>query len=228
LPTSQKKYSVNRHRKIGRNTCKNLVDYLATKNITLINRSEEKANELATELGLQSASFNDLHNQLNKADVVIVATNADEPFINKQNIATDKKKVLIDLSIPNNIHPELKHADNIILVNVDELSKINDETLQMRLAEVPKAKAIIALHIQEFTDWNDMRKNVPAIKAVKQKLSDMNQCSLFQSIYTAGDFNNTAIIQKVVNNMAAKMRTQHQPGCYYIEAINDFIAVTAN
>lgn len=77
-------------------------------------------------------------------------------------------------------------------------------------------------------DWNNMRKNVPAIKAVKQKLSDMNQCSLFQSIYTAGNFNNTELIQKVVNNMAAKMRTQHQPGCYYIEAINDFIAVTAN
>ncbi|MBA4198668.1 MAG: glutamyl-tRNA reductase [Chitinophaga sp.] len=214
--------------KIGRNTCKNLVDYLSTKNITLINRSEDKANELANELGLQSAPFHELNNELNKADVVIVATNADEPFINEQNITADKKKVLIDLSIPNNIHPALKNSENITLVNVDELSKINDETLQMRLAEVPKAKAIIALHMQEFTDWNNMRKNVPAIKAVKQKLSDMNQCSLFQSIYTAGNFNNTELIQKVVNNMAAKMRTQHQPGCYYIEAINDFIAVTAN
>ena len=39
--------------KIGRNTCKNLVDYLQTKNITLINRTETKAAELATELGLK-------------------------------------------------------------------------------------------------------------------------------------------------------------------------------
>jgi glutamyl-tRNA reductase len=41
--------------KIGRNTCKNLVDYLGTKNITLINRSPEKAEELAIELGLRAA-----------------------------------------------------------------------------------------------------------------------------------------------------------------------------
>jgi glutamyl-tRNA reductase len=215
--------------KIGRNTCKNLVDYLQTTNITLINRSENKAFELATELNLKTASFNNLIEEVNNADVVIVATNADAPFINQHNIAINKKKVLIDLSIPNNIHPSLKEIENITLVNVDDLSKINDETLQMRLAEVPKARQIIETHIKEFRDWNNMRKNVPAIKAVKQKLNDMNQCKLFLSVYNSPtNFNNPEVIQKVVNNMAAKMRLQHQPGCYYIEAINDFITVAAN
>jgi glutamyl-tRNA reductase len=38
----------------------------------------------------------------------------------------------------------------------------------------------------------------------------------------------TAIIQKVVNTVAVKMRTQHQPGCYYIEAINDFMTISIN
>ena len=38
--------------KIGRNTCKNMVDYLGTTNITLINRTAEKAAALANELGL--------------------------------------------------------------------------------------------------------------------------------------------------------------------------------
>ena len=46
--------------KIGRNTCRNLVDYLPVKNITLINRTDEKAKALATELGLRAASFNNL------------------------------------------------------------------------------------------------------------------------------------------------------------------------
>src|SRR4028119_751563 len=46
--------------KIGRNTCRNLVDYLNTKKITLINRSEEKAMELATELGLHYAPISEL------------------------------------------------------------------------------------------------------------------------------------------------------------------------
>ena len=51
--------------KIGSNTCKNLVDYLGTKNITLINRTESKAAELATALGLKYASLEDLGKRMN-------------------------------------------------------------------------------------------------------------------------------------------------------------------
>ncbi len=46
--------------KIGRNTCRNVVDYLDTKNVTLINRTENKAAQLSAELGLQHASLNEL------------------------------------------------------------------------------------------------------------------------------------------------------------------------
>src|SRR5207344_1105925 len=62
--------------KIGSNTCKNLVDYLGTKNITLINRSPEKAIELATALGLKVADINSLHEEIDTADIIVVATNA--------------------------------------------------------------------------------------------------------------------------------------------------------
>ena len=72
--------------KIGRNTCKNLVDYLGTKNITLINRSPEKAEELAGELGLQSASIENLATGIRNADIILVATNATEPTILKSHL----------------------------------------------------------------------------------------------------------------------------------------------
>ena len=69
--------------KIGRNTCKNVVDYLQITNVTLINRTEEKALELATELGLQTASYDDMATEVATADVVIVATNSEQPIILK-------------------------------------------------------------------------------------------------------------------------------------------------
>src|SRR5206468_12630674 len=59
--------------KIGSITCKNLIDYLGTKNITLINRSPEKAIELANELGLKTADINDLDKAINDADIILVA-----------------------------------------------------------------------------------------------------------------------------------------------------------
>ncbi len=217
--------------KIGSNTCKNLVDYLETRNVTVINRTDDKAQELASELQLNTASYEDLDEQVKQADIIIVATNAAEPVITKASLFNAGKKILIDLSIPNNIEPSAKELTNITLVNVDDLSIINDKTLQKRLAEVPKAKEIITEHMQEFTAWHRLRKNVPVLKAVKEKLNNIHKCPFFQSVYpsvTQLSYVHEESVQKIINNMAVKMRHQHQPGCNYIEAINDFITAHVN
>jgi glutamyl-tRNA reductase len=218
--------------KIGRNTCKNLVDYLGCQHITLINRTDEKAASLAGELGLQYALYSDLKQQVQEADVVIVATHAEEPVIAKATLEKSKRKILIDLSIPNNIDPSAKDLAHITLVNVDDLSRINDETLQKRLNEVPRAKEIIITHIQEFIEWCGMRRHVPALKAARQKLMELQQCGLFLATHphiAETDIDeHSETVQKVINNMALRMRKQQLPGCSYIEAINDFITVRVN
>jgi len=202
--------------KIGRNTCRNLVDYLPVNNITLINRTDEKAGHLAKELGLKSAPYAQLHEEVKKADIIIVATNAQTPTILAKDLAGCGEKVLIDLSIPYNIETEAAKLPGVMLVNVDELSKLKDKTLRKRKAEVPKAKKIIAEHIADFLEWHEMRKHVPVLKAVKIKL---------QEIHRNPDQER---IQKVINGMAVKMRLHNQRGCHYIEAINEFMAPGVN
>lgn len=221
--------------KIGRNTCKNLVDYLETTNITLINRSHEKASALATELGISSAPIDQLSSFIRSSDIILVATNSNEPIILKSHLENQSSKLIIDLSIPYNVEKAAEELSNITLINVDQLSKLKDETLQKRVGEIPKAKEIIDEHKAEFFEWADMRKNVPFIKAVKQKLNDMHQCELFLSTYSSYTTDTTAStqvnqteIQKVIKNMAVKMKQQNQPGCNYIEAINDFITSHRN
>lgn len=216
--------------KFGRNTCKNLVDYLDTKNITLINRTQEKASVLAEELGLQSASLEELPKRIVDADIILVATNSAHPTILRSHLEGLNDKLIIDLSIPHNVEQSTKDLPNITLVNVDELSKLKDKTLAKREAEVPKAKAIIAEHAAEFIDWCQMRKHVPVLKAVKTKLKEINTSPLFIS---APDHNNLKRttdekIQKVINGMASKLKMQNQKGCHYIEAINEFIATGTN
>ncbi|MFW2477034.1 MAG: glutamyl-tRNA reductase [Sediminibacterium sp.] len=212
--------------KIGRNTCKNLVDYLDTNNITLINRTAEKAQELAASMNLQYASWDNLTEEVNSADIVIVATNAENPVLTPANLRTGSQKILIDLSIPNNIDPQLAHQQGIVLANVDDLSKINDQTLRKRKAEVPKAINIIQQYMNEFAEWTSQRRHVPVLKAVKQKLHDMHSCGLFLTSQRVSNDINTEAIQKVVNNVAVKMRSRNQPGCHYIEAINDFMTIS--
>ena len=212
-------------------SCRNLVDYLGTKNITLINRTESKAAELANELGLQYAPAAALADELQNAAIILVATNAPEPVITEALVAGGNNKLIIDLSIPYNVEKAVQQLPNITLVNVDDLSKIKDATLDKRKAEIPKAKAIIKKHINEFLEWHIMRKNVPVLKAVKNKLYAMQSCEMFMS-YSATQLSTTVNaddkIQKVITGMAIKMRNQNKRGCNYIEAINEFIATGTN
>ena len=209
--------------KIGRNTCKNLVDYLKTKNITVINRSEEKALALATELGLQYAPISELAQQVSIADIILVATNSAEPILLKSYLENRNDKLIIDLSIPYNVEASAQKLSNVTLVNVDELSKIKDETLENRKMEIPKAKSIIAMHIKELMEWYEQRNNLSVLKDVKLKLSELSLKSIFSNINgkkVVPVINNEVRIQLIIKDMASKMRHQNQPGCHYIEAIN--------
>lgn len=210
--------------KIGRNTCKNMVDYLETKNITLINRSPDKAAELATELGLQHAPIENLTSEIAKADIILVATNSPEPTILKEHVEGQNEKLIIDLSIPYNVEATAQQLPNVQVVNVDELSKLKDETLKMRLAEVPKAKAIIGEIMSEFEEWCEMRKHVPMLKDLKIKLKEL--VSYHQHLYTTTTCPKKldVYIQRVLNETAGKIKIQNQRGCQYIAALNDFIS----
>ncbi|HMH32868.1 MAG TPA: glutamyl-tRNA reductase [Puia sp.] len=215
--------------KIGRNTCKNLKDYLRTNRITLINRSIGKAAALAGELGLQYAPMDKVEEYIHKSDIILVATNASEPILLKSQVENRGEKLLIDLSIPFNVEKNASSLPGITLVTVDDLSKLKDETLQKREAEIPKATTIVRNAMKEFMEWHEMRRHVVVLKAVKIKLQEIHTCPLFVQIAPekrtpSSDEN----IQRVINGMASKMRRQNQPGCNYIEAINEFMATGTN
>jgi glutamyl-tRNA reductase len=209
--------------KIGRNTCKNLVDYLGTNKITLINRSPEKAEELASELGLTSAPLQNLAQEVQKADIILVATNSPEPTVLKQHLEGQGEKLIIDLSIPYNVEEAAQHLPNVQMINVDQLSKLKDETLKMRLAEVPKAKTIIGELMQEFEEWCEMRKHVPLLKDLKVKLKELYAHPQYIHTTVCSKTIDTQI-QRVLNETAGKIKVQNQRGCQYIAALNDFIS----
>jgi len=217
--------------KMGRNTCRNMVDYLGTHNITLINRTEERAAELAAEVNVHYAPWDQLPAEIASSDIILVATNAEQPVLLRSHLEGRGDKLIIDLSIPCNVEESVTSLPGISLINVDELSKMKDETLLKREAEVPKAKAIIAEHIAELMEWQEMRRHVPVLKAVKTKLKELHTCPIFNRL-SGEPFPFTTHtdeqIQRVLNGMATKMRHHNQGGCHYIEAINEYIATGNN
>ncbi|MEO5967100.1 MAG: glutamyl-tRNA reductase [Ferruginibacter sp.] len=217
--------------KFGCNTCKNLVDYLPGYKITLINRTEEKAKNLAEAHKLNFRPIEELQECIDNADIIIVATTSDKPIICDTNIKKGSCKILIDLSMPANICLSVKTLPGIKHIGIDELSKIKDDTLQKRSSEIPRAKEIIKEHINSFLTWNEMRKNVPVLKAVRITLQNIHipdtNCTTSPN---TGEFkfNSEDKIQKVINEMAIKMKRENRKGCNYIEAINDYISHPSN
>lgn len=210
--------------KIGRNTCQNLLTITPGANITLINRTPEKARALAQSLKLNYADLNDLALHIRNADIIVLATNAAEPVLFKHHLTGSNSKLIIDLAIPYNASADLKQLPHIKLVNVDDLSKIKDETLEKRKAELPKAMAIVLEHAATFMDWYQTRKKAAALTALKNQLHQIalahpQLLSDRPFVDAPADWR----IQQVVNTVAAKMSTHRPSGCQYINAINDFI-----
>jgi glutamyl-tRNA reductase len=210
--------------KIGRNTCKNLVDYVGTKNITLINRSADKATALAGDLGLRSSTLENLDEEVAGADIILVATNAAQPVIQKNHVEGKGEKLIIDLSVPCNVAEEAQVLPNVHMVNIDKLSRIKDDTLKMRLAEVPKAKGIISELMIEFADWCEMRRHVPLLKDLKVKLKELHAHPQYIQTTTCPKKLDVQI-QRVLNETAGKIKVQNSRGCQYLAALNDFINV---
>ncbi|MFD2566148.1 glutamyl-tRNA reductase [Pseudotenacibaculum haliotis] len=157
--------------KMGKHTCKNLAEYTKNTSVCLINRTEEKAAAFVKEHpSIRQAKIENLSEEIANADVLIVSTGADKPTVTTKHVAKDKELLVLDLSMPENVDEEVAKFDAVTLVNVDELSKITDETLALRKKEVPFAEKIIETHKEEFNEWLDHRRLVPAINALKESL----------------------------------------------------------
>jgi glutamyl-tRNA reductase len=189
----------------------------------LVNRSPEKATALAEELGLRCASADMLPEEIRKADIILVATNSQEPTIRREHVEGMGDKLIIDLSIPYNVEEAAQRLPNIQMVNVDQLSKLKDETLKQRLAEVPKARTIITAIMQEFEEWCEMRKHVPMLKDLKLKLKELYDHPQYVQTITCPKKVDLHI-QRVLNETAGKIKLLNQRGCQYITALNDFIS----
>ncbi|MDG1226859.1 MAG: glutamyl-tRNA reductase [Polaribacter sp.] len=162
--------------KMGRNTCKNLAEYTQNKSVCLINRTEEKATEFVKDhLSIRKSVIGNLKDEIAKTDVLIVSTGADKPTITEEHIVDGKEILIIDLSMPENVLHNLTHHKNVTLVNIDELSRVTDETLAKRQAEIPYAEDIIETHKLEFNDWLNDRRFTPAIAALKKSLETIKK-----------------------------------------------------
>ncbi|QCX39995.1 glutamyl-tRNA reductase [Aureibaculum algae] len=199
--------------KIGRNTCDNLVKHTHNKHITLVNRTKDKALEVAGKFDVTVADFTNLESEIKKADVLIVATGAPIPTVTKAILSNDKPLLVLDLSIPKNVSNDIEDLENVSLVHLDDLSKITDDTLKNRTAQIPLAEGIIDEIKKEFKAWLETRKFAPTIKALKLRLEEIKLEEIDFQRKKITDFNeqqaqllSDRIVQKITKQFANHLK----------------------
>ena len=157
--------------KIGRNTCENLIKHTENDHIVLINRTHEKAINIAGKFNVLVKEYGELPTEIRKADVMIVATGAQLPTVAKDIIHTEKPLLILDLSIPSNVHENVKNLEHVKVVNLDNLSQITNKTLEERKKHLPHAEEILREIEAEFSQWLHDRQYAPTLRALKAKLT---------------------------------------------------------
>ena len=203
--------------KIGRNTCENLIKHTGNEHITLINRTKDKAERIAGKFNLIVKDYADLQAEIRNADILIVATGAQNPTISKELIYSNKDLLILDLSIPKNVAPDVAELPNVKLVHLDQLSQITDKNLERRKQFIPEAKAIIDEVEIDFNKWLETRKFAPTIKALKKKLRSMKDDELDFQRKKISDFNDEQaeivsdrIIQKIMKHFANHLKVESE------------------
>ncbi|MFD2822434.1 glutamyl-tRNA reductase [Lacinutrix iliipiscaria] len=199
--------------KIGRNTCENLVKHTKNEHITLINRTKSTAEEVAGKFNLIVKDYANLQEEINTSDILIVATGAQLPTVDKHIIQSKKPLLILDLSIPKNVDENVSELNHVTLVHLDHLSQITDETLENRKLHIPLAEKIIEDVKAEFNAWLETRKFAPTIKALKHKLNDFKVAELDTQRKKISNFNeeqaeiiSNNIIQKITNHFAHHLK----------------------
>jgi glutamyl-tRNA reductase len=206
--------------KIGKVTCKNLVNLGASK-LTLINRTRDRAEFVADKFNLEVADIEQMPEQIAQADLVIVATGAAAPVIRPEHmlpsIENPKFKIMLDLSVPRNIDPKVAALDFVDVANMDMLSDVTDEAYKKREREVPLVKNIIEEEYSNYKLWLNEQRVVPTIKALTQKFESIREDELnfFKNKIETDDFEKIDnMTRRIVNKLAAysieHLREHHQ------------------
>lgn len=160
---------------IGQDVCLNLQNS-NLKNVTILNRTIEKAEKLATRCGFRFGGIDSLKEEINNADLIISSVSGNEPLITRallNDIKILSYKFFIDLSMPRSIEQEIGEVHGAILYNLDDLREKTNEAVEKRKASIPVVQAIIKETIAEFEDWSKEMVVSPTIQKLKSALEQI-------------------------------------------------------
>jgi glutamyl-tRNA reductase len=149
--------------------------------VTVVNRTHSRGLELAEKLNIRSAKWEELDEQLAKANIVVSSIAAPQYLFNKDSLKNTMRKrtagplLIIDIGVPRCFDPEIEKLDNLYLYSIDDLAQVAERNFKLREGEIDQAVEIISQKKAEFMEWFGSRELGPIIGQMKELFEQISK-----------------------------------------------------
>ena len=156
--------------------------------VMVTNRTYERAEKLAQEFDAKPIRFDDLLDQLPKADIILSSTGAPHFIIREKEVEEVirrrkmKPMFFIDIAVPRDIDPKVNDVENVYLYTVDDLNGVVATNLEQRKIEAAKAEAIVEQEIGQFFKWLSSLEVTPTIVALRTRFDEIRKAELAKTL----------------------------------------------
>ncbi|MEI6215550.1 MAG: glutamyl-tRNA reductase [Desulfuromonadales bacterium] len=158
------------------------------KGVMVTNRTFERAERLAEEFAGEAVRFEELFQQLHRADIVLSSTGAPHIIIGPKDVEDVVKRrkfrpiFFIDIAVPRDIDQKVDDVDGAFLFTVDDLQEIVQANLAQRGVEADKAEEIISQEIGQFHKWLSQLEVTPTIVALRSRFDEIRRTEVEKTV----------------------------------------------
>ena len=144
--------------------------------LMVANRTPDRAQELAARAGAESIAWEHVGEILHQPDIIVTSVGGTDWTLSKAAVAMamaarqNSPLLLIDLGVPRNVASDVAGLYNVYLYNVDDLTSIVEQNRKIREAEIPRAEAIVAEHLDKIATWQAGSQAAAVLNDLRDKL----------------------------------------------------------
>jgi glutamyl-tRNA reductase len=152
--------------------------------ITIVNRSYERALNMAKRFGIEAQKWEKLTEQLSDANIIIASAAVQDYLFKKNSFQKIMKRrregslLIIDIAVPRNFEPSVNEIEDVYLYGLDELSDVAEQNRKFREDDIAKGMQIINEEVIDFMDWFRARDIGPMIGQLREKFDRISQDEL--------------------------------------------------
>ncbi len=147
--------------------------------LRIANRTHERAETLASQIGGAAIPFSALSAGLATADLLLACATATTPLVSRTQIEEvmadrpDRPLLVLDIAVPRDVETGARDVPGVSLYDMDDINHICEQNRHARVTSARAAERYIAQWTQRFSDWQRERQSVPLIRRFRAEAETM-------------------------------------------------------